>query len=148
MDWRIYYEDGSFYDPTMGPWEDAPSDGVICVNVRDRTRAGEHSFTNSGYAPQRGTCPTCNRGMYNDVYVMRPGSDEPYATHNDGPFRRWFERNHPEIDVNKYIKHGLQVPQEVWASVMERACADVDFPKNSPRRRASDFKGHAHPDDA
>jgi hypothetical protein len=29
--WRIYYDDGSFFDSSDGLWESAPLDGVICV---------------------------------------------------------------------------------------------------------------------
>jgi hypothetical protein len=31
MEWRIYYDDGTFFGSDDGPWEQAPLDGVICV---------------------------------------------------------------------------------------------------------------------
>ena len=35
INWRIYYIDDTTYDDTNGTWEDAPSDGIMCVVVLD-----------------------------------------------------------------------------------------------------------------
>jgi hypothetical protein len=34
--WRIYYDDGSAFDSSMGEPEDAPSFGILCIVFPDR----------------------------------------------------------------------------------------------------------------
>jgi len=36
MMWRIYYDDGSTYDSSMGEPHEAPPEGVLCIVYRDQ----------------------------------------------------------------------------------------------------------------
>lgn len=44
-EWRIYYDDESFFDANDGAWEEAPLDGVICVV---RQHEGRTEFISGG----------------------------------------------------------------------------------------------------
>ena len=140
IQWRIYYEGGTTFDNTEGPWKDAPAHGVVCVNVRDPTGAWGR-FTNHGYAP-RTSCPTCGRDPTNHWFVCMPDMDEPWATWDLTDFRSRFAT--PE-DAEPYIKTGRMVPQLEWERIMAVARDDLDFPISSPRRRAKDWKPDAVP---
>lgn len=111
--WRVYYDDGSVFDNTMGSWEDAPCDGVQCVAVRDEVYGRRvHHFV--------------------DYYIWPPWLPHAHSTHDVGPTLRKL----------RWIKFGRYVPQEQYEKVLSQACEDPDFPKTSPRRRASDNPGH------
>lgn len=43
MIWCIYYDDGSTFSDEDGPFDSAPSDGVICIVRRDGERIEFHS---------------------------------------------------------------------------------------------------------
>lgn len=42
--WRIYYDDGRIFDSTDGPFEQAPSDGVLFIIQK----IGDKVYTHSG----------------------------------------------------------------------------------------------------
>lgn len=130
VNWRIYYAGGETYSDLDGPWELAPATGVVVVVVRDPTGVWGR-WVHSGYVPPSPV--GYPRG--NEFFVKRPAEAEPWATNELGLrlFRRegWPEEN---------IKYGAMVPQEEWQAIQAAAVADPDFPRGTPRRRASDFE--------
>lgn len=137
--WKIYYADGTTFSNLDGEWPDAPARGVICVVVRDPTKAWGR-WVSSGYAPKKGKCEACGRSRYNEYYVCLPGSREPRATHELEAFFYQTSRNGVNIeDIDRCIKYGEQASQKVWEAIMHVAVNDPDFPRGSPRRRHSDW---------
>lgn len=110
--WRVYYSDGSTFSNSDGAFRDAPSDGVVCVNVVDRDFG---KFTLNGL----------------NFYYSQDGAPDEIAHTNDiGPQLR---------ARAPWIKHGLGVPREAWLDVLLTATNDPDFPASqSPQRRSSD----------
>lgn len=43
VNWRIYYDDGTVWSDTDGPWSAAPVDGVVFVGQRIGDRAVMHA---------------------------------------------------------------------------------------------------------
>lgn len=43
MSWKIYYDTGEVFTSEDGPFEEAPSDGVICIVRKDGERTEFHS---------------------------------------------------------------------------------------------------------
>jgi len=109
IEWRIYYEDCSVFDNTQGTWEDAPLDGVQVVAVADKVY---------GRVLIHGT-----------DFFMRP----PHVSRIFGA-----KDIMPQIRKLRWIKFGLLIPKEQFSKVLVQAADDPDFPKTSPRRRASD----------
>jgi len=147
-EFRIRYADGTTYDDHDGPWEQAPSEGVIVVAVIDRERT-----------PLRGRWLLCSA----DYYVRPPGSLYPWATNELQPMLArvmgagWTPPNpwppmeqirrylqiliHPTtgLPMAAYVKHGATVDYEVWQTTMEDAWSDPELPAPlSPSRRADD----------
>jgi len=100
MKWRIYYADGTVFDDKWGRWEDAPTDGVVCVVRKDEE---------NGSVIMHGV----------DHYLYPPGHDEPIMTDDLGP----------QLRALRWIKFGLWVPRETYHEVMGRALHDPDFPR-------------------
>jgi hypothetical protein len=125
--WRIYYDDGSTFDSDRGTWEAAPAQGVICVVTRDPTgQWGRHVF--SGWSAREG------QPGNHDFFVKHRDNDEPFSTADLGPFLA--KPGNSEASV----KYGRMTGQANWEAIMNRAAADPDFPKGTPRRRASDWR--------
>jgi len=117
MDWRVYYADGSTWDDQVGPWEDAPVDGVVCVNVL--TKDGFVRYTLNGL----------------NFYYLPEDAEGTDITHtNDiGPQLR---------KRCRWLKHGVGLSREKWQDVLERATHDPDFPHSRhPMRRSTDCEG-------
>ena len=125
--WRIYYDDGSTFCDLEGAWEEAPEQGLVCVVVRDPTGQWGR-WVYSGWSA--GQAVPGN----NDYFVKHHDNDEPFSTADLTPFLA-----KPGNDM-RLVKFGRMTGQANWQAIMDRAAADPDFPKGSPRRRASDWR--------
>ena len=116
MDWRIFYADGSTYDSSQGSWDDAPLDGVVCVNVGD---ADYGKFTLNGLSY---------------YYRQHEGADTDIAHTND---------INPQLRLRcPWLKYGVGVPRKLWQATLVAATKDPDFPRSqAPRRRSTDRDG-------
>lgn len=110
INWRIYYADGTRWDSTFGTWEDAPTDGVVCVVVRD---------------------PEFGRLILNGLdYYYSLSDDEIGHTRDIGPQLRARAR---------WLKFGAAVPRLEWKDALREAINDPDFPPSQkPQRRSTD----------
>lgn len=107
--WRLYYDNGSVYDDQTGPWEQAPSDGVLVLRPNDER--GSPLFHGCEY------------------YVNRSGF-RPYMTNDLGPLLRSlgiikFGREAPRERYHEIVGKALHDP-------------NFPPLKSTPRRRWTD----------
>ena len=102
-EWRIFYDDGSTYDSTMGGPSDAPSEGFICAIGYDET--GKR-YIMHGW----------------DFYQWDFEAHQWWGMDLPGLFDR-LRRN----KVYAY-KEGRTVMRKTWEAIMIRANNDPDFP--------------------
>lgn len=109
--WRVYYEDGSMFDNTMGSPEDAPSYGIICIVQADETVGRLIMHLWDWY-------------FYRDDYAQWWGSDV------------W--GLHDQLLSNKplrAVKLGRNADSRVYQEILSAAMDDEDFPVKSGNRR-------------
>lgn len=146
LNWRLWYDlPGigavdtdicSYYDNTHGTWEDAPTQGVLQVAVRDRTGAWGR-FIN-GWNPVD-SCPLCNRWRTNEYFVKAPEDTDPQATPDLTPFiTKMMHLGHNRTVIDKCIKYGRVTDQQHFNDVTLLAAKDPDFEILTPRRRHTD----------
>ena len=147
--WRLWYDlpgigphdrDNlcSYYDNTDGPWEEAPSHGVLLAVHRDSSGAWGR-FTSGWVLEQQ--CSECGKMRTNEFFVKAPADKEPQATPNLAPFRdKMAHLGYDAATTEACIKSGRIADQDHWNAVNHLAATDPDFPKSSPRRRRSDFR--------
>lgn len=140
--WKIYYDvrtpDGYVsYSNEDGSWKKAYPHGVICVAVRDPNEVWGRWIV-SGYSPVTKERGDPNSLLPVEIYVKYPSSEEPFATNILEPFKDKMNNHYKIENITPYIKYGRNASQELWQSVMEIAVKDPDFPKGTPRRRATD----------
>ena len=116
MVWKIYYADGATFSDLDGSWNDAPSDGVVCVVVTDKDY-GRYVLNGLNY-----------------YYAQPNGDAEDKAHTNDiGPQLR---------AQCPWLKFGVGIAREKWQEILVRATKDPDFPKpRNPQRRSTDKDG-------
>ena len=139
--WRSYYDDGKTYSNLDGSWMKSPQHGVICVVVLDPTGA-KGRWVNSGYNKP---FPNTFRGTKEpllpmELFVCYPDSDEPFCTNHLGPFNEKLANYYGTFDNTPYVKYGRETDQHNWEAIMNAAVDDPDFPRDSIKRRKSDFK--------
>lgn len=110
IDWRIYYDDDSTFDSSMGDPADAPGFGVVCVKQHD-------PVTNA----------TIIWGF--DVYYWVPGVDEWRGSDRPSFLIRLYRRRPTGAAFD-----GALVSNERFSAIMDRAANDPDFPKQSGER--------------
>jgi len=103
MDWRIYYDDGSTFDSSMGEPHEAPSTGFICAIGYDET--GKR-YIMHGW----------------DHYCWDVEADQWWGMDLMGVFDR-LRRN-----LVYAYKEGRTVKRSTWTELMVRANNDPDFP--------------------
>lgn len=91
-EWCIYYDDGSTFDSNDGPFEAAPSDGVICIIRRDGDRT---EFISGG-----------------DFYVRFEDDGSIISTGDIGPLLR---------KLCPWMKHGRFTSHRNHERIMNRA---------------------------
>ena len=108
-DWRIYYDDDSTFDSTMGAPVDAPAFGVICI-------VNPH--------PDHGR-------------VIMNGWDWYYYHSEEEGW--WGADIHGLVDHLLHnlpfqaLKQGRNAPDKDWQRILAKAIADPDFPVKSSR---------------
>lgn len=110
--WRIYYDDGSSFDSTMGSPEDAPSYGILTIVYPDK-----------------------------DVgRIVMSGWD--WYFYHDEEKNWWGADVHGLLDQLchnlpvRAVKQGRNAPNDVWKKAVADATNDPDFPtKNAKSRR-------------
>lgn len=115
--WRIYYSDGSTYSSVDGSWDNAPGKGVVAVVTLDPTGVWGRFVR-----------------IKHELYYKLDGHDEVLGSDSLG----LIHVHVPEIRGSQ-IKMGGNVLTDVFQRIIQRATVDSDFPKGSPRRRASDW---------
>jgi len=113
IEWRIYYNDGTEFDNTMGTWASAPGLGIVAVTTRNPTRDSRFVLHNHEYYYKV------------DHEVMCSEELELVKQHE------------PNILASQ-IKRGGNAYMADWHKVMQRAGKDPDFPGKTPQRRSSD----------
>jgi hypothetical protein len=116
LEWRIYYSDFTEYDNLTGTWEEAPKYRVIGVNTLDPTGVfGRFLLQN------------------HLLYYKIPGSEVMCSE------EMIFLKQHVPDILESQIKHGGNAFQKDWNKLMLRMAKDTDFPRGTPKRRASDW---------
>lgn len=156
MDFRIYYDlpdlgaenrvvsfGGKDFDISVssnvdGLWTAHHGQGVVCVVIRDRSRENS-SFVLSGVAPIRGKCETCGRWNGNEFYMKADDEEDPHTNQRFTEFLDKLALTEQQAADQGFLKYGRQVDQDKWAAIQTAASDDPDFPRTSPKRRASDF---------
>jgi len=111
FDWRIYYDDGSTFDSSMGTPEDAPSHGILVIVFPDE----DH-----GRLVMQGW----------DWYFYH-GKEKNW----------WGADVHGLLDqllhnlTVRALKQGRNSPSNVWRETLVRATNDPDFPPRSAIHR-------------
>lgn len=122
--WRIYYDDGTTFDPSMGKSRkcqhcngtgsvtgvnDAPKEGVVAINSFDDTFG---CYTSHGY----------------NMYYL-----EPYTN-------QWFGSDDEETMIRRLqgLVIGRMVSRKRLGDILNKASNDPDFPTIVPKRRLSD----------
>ena len=106
-DWRIYYDDGSTFDSTMGSPENAPSFGLLCIVFPDE----DHGR------------------------LVMQGWD--WYFYHDEEKNWWGADIHGLLDQMLHnlpvraLKQGRNSPAKVWRETLHRATLDSDFPPKS-----------------
>jgi len=118
VEWRIYYSNGTTFSNRDGEWEAAPPLGVVCVVTLDPTKVWGRFVLHN-----------------HELYYKVP--DREVMVSEEMPLLQ----SHVPAIQDDQIKRGGNAWQEEWVEIMQRATADEDFPKSSPRRRATDWKG-------
>lgn len=110
--WRIYYDDGSSFDSSMGSEEDAPSYGILCI-----------VYPNEDFGR-----------------IVMSGWD--WYFYHDEEKNWWGADIHGLCDQlchNKpvrAVKQGRNAPDKIWKATIATATSDPDFPaKNAKSRR-------------
>lgn len=109
MRWRIYYDDESTFDSSMGEPEQAPSYGVICI-VQPHEDSGR--IVVSGY----------------DWYYYVPDIDEWWQSDIHGLTDRLCH-NMPTFAV----KQGRSAPDVIYKRIIARAIHDPEFPRKNAK---------------
>ena len=109
--WRIYYDDGSTFDSSMGEPEDVLAFGVICI-VYPNDLVGRQIMW--GW----------------DWYYWVPGENNWWGSDIHGLLDRLLHRLPSEC-----ICQGRNVSNEVFRSIMDAADKDPDFPPKSGKIR-------------
>lgn len=149
--WKIYYDlpdigahnhtsgEHSFssYSDLDGTWENAPQHGVICVVVKDPTEVFGRWIHSSYSSPEK--CYYCRHRIYNEYYVKRPDSTEPYGTFDIRPFLAYIQMPEEDAVAAGHIKQGRMVDQAYFTRIMDAASKDTDFTPGTPKRRRMDF---------
>ena len=107
--WRIYYDDGSTFDSSMGAPDDAPSAGVQCIVEPDRDagRVVLNSF---------------------DWYYFHPESGMWWGSDLYGMLDKLLHRIPIEgVCSGRNCKH--------YREILDRALSDPDFPPKSAKVR-------------
>ena len=111
MKWRIYYDDGTTFDSSMGEPDAAPSYGVVAICTTDEShgRLVVNGFDFYCYETVAGEWYGCDQwGMVDKLL------------HNL-PFTAW--------------KMGRTVRTAVFSEIIQKATTDPDFPPKSARSR-------------
>lgn len=112
--WRIYYDDGTTFDWSMGQPHEAPPEGVICIV----------GYKNSGkrYITHGGAVDGPSRG-YAQFYCYDEETDEWWGMDYAGLLDR-LRRN-----LVYAFKEGRSIADEKFQTIMHRAHTDTDFPQ-------------------
>lgn len=109
MEWRIYYDDGTTFDDSLGSPVDAPTHGVIAICTRDEVH---------GRLVLNGFDFYCYEYEANEWFGCDQWGLIDKLLHNL-PFHAW--------------KMGRTVRTETFLTVLEEATNDPDFPPKSAR---------------
>jgi len=147
MHWKIWYDlpgigptdvgnIASVYTSDDGTWEEAPSQGVICVAVTDHTGAWGR-FIN-GWNPAN-QCPLCSRTRTNEYFVKAPGDTDPQAVPELGQFiDKMVRLGHDRATIDRCVKYGRVTDQQRYNDITLLAGEDPAFERLTPRRRRAD----------
>lgn len=108
--WRIYYDDGSTYDSTMGSPASAPSFGVLVV-VCDSDLYGRNLYHNWDWYYFNGEW----RGA--DIHGLLD------------------QLLHDKKGIVTGVKQGRTTDDKVFESVLKKAINDVDFRKRTSKNK-------------
>lgn len=115
MEWRIYYDDKSTFDSSMGEPKDAPSHGVLIVTVKDQ----DHG-----------------RLVLNGWDWYYHDGKEWWGADVHGLLDRLLH-NLP----THAVKQGRMCPSDVWRDMLDQAVKDPDFPiKSAKHKRERPFQ--------
>ena len=106
-DWRVYYDDGSTFDSSMGAPEDAPAFGVLCIVFPDEDHG---RLVMSGW----------------DWYFFVPDEKNWWGADIHGLIDRLLH-NLPVVG----LKQGRNTDRINWNTTLDRATHDPDFPPKS-----------------
>lgn len=104
MDWRIYYDDGSSFDSSMGEPHEAPSWGFVCAlgYDQDKSRYIMHGW---------------------DYYRWDVEAEQWWGMDLIGFI------DCSAMNKNYAVKIGRTVPKRQWSEMMGAANKDPDFPQ-------------------
>lgn len=110
MKWRIYYDDGSWFDNEHGSFKSAPVDGVQGIVVAD-DEVGRHLLKDKEY-----------------YFILPDGTIG--ATNDLGPFLRTLG----------IIKFGRWTGDKPYKGTLKRMMDDPDFPKKTAKYKSEQIE--------
>lgn len=111
LEWRIYYDDGSTFDSSMGMPEEAPSFGILCIVFPEE----DH-----GRLVMQGW----------DWYYYHPVEKNWWGADIHGLLDALLHNN-----PFRALKQGRNTSRQNWNAVLDRATHDPDFPVKSARSK-------------
>ena len=136
MDWRIYYADGSTFDSSMGEPHEAPSLGFVAVvayhpvtGKRYIQQSWDYYFYHTDFEwwglDTRGLVDwAIDNGWATEIISGNPSVVKDV----DGQDLDWIGFTE-WCRLNKNIKIGKMVSTDAFATIMDRAHRDSDFPQ-------------------
>jgi hypothetical protein len=120
--WRLFYDDGSTFDNTMGKPKKAPGYGLVCAVFNDR----DENAYDTGRMIMHGW----------DYYFWHPVHREWWGCNLTGLLDRLAARLPMEA-----VCIGRTIKTKDFRAIMDRAHKDPDFrPKSAKKRNEQEFK--------